>query len=315
MKTYLVTGATGFIGSQLVCQLKETLNCVRVYARAIERQTSCCREDQEEWVLGSLHDRAGLARACEGIDTVFHVAGISDAGSRDTEELIKTNFVGTQEVFNASVRAGVKKFVFFSSILASSPSSSDYARSKSEAEEFLMNRSTENCQIQVIILRPAAVYGEGMQGGICKLIYYASLGVIPALSKLDWSLYMVSVEDLCSVAVALTNRESTNRTVCYTVTDGEKYTLNRVESAIYSALGRKVPKIRVTRFLVKCISIVAKVLNNTGIRYNRIESLSHQLLAGHSNADTSESFPRYHFSSNVTFESKLPTIVAAMKRV
>ena len=315
VRTILVTGATGFIGSHLVNQLSDGAHDIRIYSRLKERQSFKKIVSEENWIVGHLNDQAALFKACDGVETTYHAAGLASSDTPNAEQLTRVNFIGTAEVYKACVLAGVKNFVYFSSVHAGSPSSSGYAKSKSEAEKFLISQCKTNRYPRVIILRSANVYGEGMQGKIGRFIYYANLGVIPSLPKLDYSFSMVSVEDLCSVAVALANRESTNRTICHTVTDGEAYTLNRVESAIYRSLGRKVPRIRITRSLVKCLSTVARVLNNTGILYNTIGGLSDQLLSGHSNADTSESFPRYHFSSNVTFESKLPTIVAAMKRV
>ncbi len=103
--TALLTGATGFIGRRLI----------QPGDRALVRNASAVPGA----VVGDLLDPASLARACEGIDTVFHCAGYAHAfASSDPDAHWRINFEGTRNLLEAAGRVGVKRFVFLSSVKA-----------------------------------------------------------------------------------------------------------------------------------------------------------------------------------------------------
>ena len=115
MKNVLVTGATGFIGSNLVPHLvREGWN-----VRALVREgtdLSLSGESDVEPVPGDVRDPGVLAAAVKGADVVYHVAGVVSYWRPRRDELHEINVVGTQNIVAACQRAGVGRLVFTSSV-------------------------------------------------------------------------------------------------------------------------------------------------------------------------------------------------------
>ncbi len=162
----LVTGANGFVGSYLTEQLLSDGWNVRVFVR----KTSNLRWIKGlsvEYAYGDLAKNEGIDEALADIDVVFHVAGVVRALNR--EGYIAGNYLATKNLYVASEKAGVKRFVLLSSRAAVGPSPpttripedypappiSNYGISKRMAEDFLRERRT----VPFVVLRPVAVYG------------------------------------------------------------------------------------------------------------------------------------------------------------
>lgn len=111
----LVTGATGFVGANVV----EALLKAGWQVRALRRSTSSLAALEglaAETVLGDVLDSESLGRAMEGCDAVFHVAGVvADYWQQDLELLYKVNVEGTRNVVNAALAVGIPRLVHTSS--------------------------------------------------------------------------------------------------------------------------------------------------------------------------------------------------------
>ncbi len=162
----LVTGANGFVGSFLTEHL--LVNGWQV--RALVRKMSNLRWIKDldiEFAYGDLAKNDGIDEALEGIDVVFHVAGVVRA--LNAEGYIHGNYTATKNIYLASERAGIKKFILLSSRAAVGPSPADtridedypsppiswYGKSKRMAEDFVRQRNS----VPFTIIRPVAVYG------------------------------------------------------------------------------------------------------------------------------------------------------------
>ena len=119
----LITGATGFIGRQLTRDLAAERQPVRILARN-RRKAKELFGDSVEIVPGDLEDAGSLARACRGVEIVYHVAGSYRFGMRHRGEIRRTNVEGTEAMLQASAKAGVGRIVHLSSggVLARSDS-------------------------------------------------------------------------------------------------------------------------------------------------------------------------------------------------
>ena len=114
-KKILVTGATGFIGSVLVRKLAYTNDDVAILVRKSSDLTSLSDVlDRVRLVYGDITDRASLDNALQGIDLVYHSAGLTYMGDKKNELLYKINVEGTRNVMQASLAAGVKRVVHVS---------------------------------------------------------------------------------------------------------------------------------------------------------------------------------------------------------
>ncbi len=114
----LVTGSTGFVGSQLCRALVERGQAVR----AFHRSTSSLKAledlpgDSLEHVIGDITQPETLVKAMQGVETVFHTAAVSSA--MDQAGLKRVTVAGTRNVLRAAMEAGVKRVVHTSSIVA-----------------------------------------------------------------------------------------------------------------------------------------------------------------------------------------------------
>ena len=114
MERILVTGANGFIGSNLVKKLINEGNLVTGLVRK-SSDLSFLDGMNVELVLGDITDLRSLEIAMKGIDKVYHVAGLAaDWGPYSLFESI--NFTGTQNVARSAEKFGVKKMIYISTV-------------------------------------------------------------------------------------------------------------------------------------------------------------------------------------------------------
>tara|TARA_B100000575_G_C23050330_1_gene604626 strand:+ start:217 stop:1182 length:966 start_codon:yes stop_codon:yes gene_type:complete len=313
ISTVLVTGATGFIGSRLVELLRELGFTVKIFSRRSHGLFPRLRVEKKCWYTGDLHDHESLAEALNGVDAVFHAAGLAHSGNTDKDELLRINSLGTDHVYSAAVRAGAKKFIFFSSILASEPKVSAYAASKKSAEQVLLSRGDDSSCTRTVILRPANVYGPGMRGSITTFIRWTRSGFLPTLPRLENTFPLVSVQDLCATAVACAiDNLSTKQVDIFTVTDGERYTATRIEAAIHKFVGREPSKICIPRWLLFTGAKLAHFANISGVKKNQIGPSLYRNLIDSRVATDHHTPPNYHLAPTATFESEIPAIMRAL---
>src|SRR2546430_14858810 len=113
----LVTGASGFIGSAVVRRLLARGQKVRCYVEPGAKLDNLKGLDVEV-VTGDVNDRAQIARALDGCDTLFHLAAIYAIWLKDPAQMYVVNVEGTKTVLWAAYKAKLKKVVYTSSIAA-----------------------------------------------------------------------------------------------------------------------------------------------------------------------------------------------------
>mgnify|MGYP000630991989 CR=1 FL=1 len=210
----LVTGASGLVGGRLARLLVARRHTVRCLVRSHSRtdHLSCL---PIEYVRGDVTQPESLAAAVDGVDWVFHAAGLIKA--RDADEFRRINAGGTGNLLEACARRErpPEAVVVVSSLAAAGPSRdghpvsederprpiSSYGRSKLEAERIA---ETYGDRLRVAIIRPPAVYGPGDRETLA-LFRIAALGIAPRLvSRQDLSL--VHVDDLARGLIAAAER-------------------------------------------------------------------------------------------------------------
>jgi nucleoside-diphosphate-sugar epimerase len=149
--TIAVTGATGFVGKAVVPKLLAAGHQLRLLVREPAKHSF----HSDVWIVrGGLDDASALFELVAGADVVLHMAGAISAANR--AGFFHTNKLGTEAVLMAAQAGGVKRFVLLSSLAARQPEISAYAASKKAAEIAVAGLSQ---MMQVLVLRPAAVYG------------------------------------------------------------------------------------------------------------------------------------------------------------
>lgn len=166
---YLVTGASGYIGGNLVQRMSEREMKVRVLVRRTSNVQKLLELKNVEICCGDVTDISSLEKAVRDCHMVFHLAGYVEHWG-DYKKFYEVNYRGTKNILQASIDTKVKKIIYISSIGALNLSgkgviredhsygnfTSSYCRSKAEAEKLVRKYSDS---ISTIIIRAPAVYG------------------------------------------------------------------------------------------------------------------------------------------------------------
>jgi dihydroflavonol-4-reductase len=195
----LVTGGTGFIGSRLVQKLAETTDEVYVLVRKSSDLSSLSEVlDRVKLIYGDVTDPDSVHNAMQGVDLVYHTAGLTYMGDKKNALLNKINVEGTRNMLAASLSAGVKRFVHVSSITAVGVAydrkplneastwnfdrlNLEYARTKRQAEVDVAEAVKNG--LDCVIVNPAFVFGAGdinfNAGRLIKDVYNRKLPFYP----------------------------------------------------------------------------------------------------------------------------------------
>ncbi len=219
----LVTGASGFIGRALVAALADSGVSVRGLGR---------RMQAGDWWQADLAESASLRGCCREIDAVLHLAGVAHTRTPQARHEAVT-VAGTRALVTEARSAGVRRFVFVSSIKAEC-SDDDYARSRRRAEACVREAGFESA----VCVRPGLVYGPGVGGNLARLWRCAAWPIPLPWPRGGAVRALIHRDDLVAVLRALLVIPPGTQT--YTVTDGHPYTLHEIYSAMRLARGRRI---------------------------------------------------------------------------
>src|SRR5262245_46142832 len=111
----LLTGATGFLGSEIARQLVAAGHDLRILVRKTSKLDGVAGLPLEK-VEGDILDRASVLRALDGVDALIHTAANVSPRRRDRDSIFRVNVEGTRTVLGAALEKGVKRVVYTSSI-------------------------------------------------------------------------------------------------------------------------------------------------------------------------------------------------------
>lgn len=225
----LVTGASGYIGTALCAALHRGGH--EVVAQVFRGRAAPGLPAVYRCDLSEDPAHAALRDVLCGVDCVFHLAGIAHqrASPADYQSV---NVEATRALAQAALAAGVPRFVFMSSVKARA--ASPYGVSKARAEALLQALS-RNTEMDLAILRPALVYGAEARGHLAWLRRWVQLR-LPELPQ-GGERSMISCDDLVQLCLLLLRCERKG-VLELVVTDGERYSLRRLQHALAAALGR-----------------------------------------------------------------------------
>ena len=236
---YLVTGATGFIGTELCRQLRANGEEVVAVSRSGDVLPDGAATLALDFAVGELD-----GSVLEGVDTVFHLAGIAHTRAAVTE-YERVNFRATADLAELARAAGVRCFVFLSSVKAMGPVGSSGARSETDVTlpadpyglskwhaETALREAGQGSAMATVILRPALVYDQQAKGNLALLAKAAHYGLPRPPSAGARS--MIARADLVSLMVSLPELELAGVNT-WIVADGQHYTARRVFDALRCA--------------------------------------------------------------------------------
>lgn len=266
-----LTGATGFIGRHLLRTLPQRGYRVRV----LLRRPSEVPEGASSAVIGDIATPHNMTAALRDVDMVIHSAGLAHAMSgRPEDDYRAINTQGTIALAQAAERAGVKRFVFLSSIRAQSgpvareiltedrealPTDA-YGRSKLEAE-----RGLGALGLDWTALRPVLVYGPGVKGNMAALLALAQSPWPLPLGGLRARRSLLSLDNLAAAVDTVLKAQGPLRRP-FIVADPEPVTVPEIVTALRAGLGRGPGLIPVPPFLLKG----AALLTGRGEAYERL---------------------------------------------
>ena len=160
MKKVLVIGGSGFLGSHTADELTRRGYHVSLF----DESESPWRTPEQVMHVGNILDKNALDAALDGIDVVYHFAGIADINESAERpfDTINVNVSGTAQIIDAAVRARVQRFIYASTIYVFSPFGSFYRASK-QAAETIIEAYNEHFDLDYTVLRYGSLYGPRAQ--------------------------------------------------------------------------------------------------------------------------------------------------------
>ena len=231
----LVTGATGFVGSEILRRASRRGWRVRGLARHPDRAEPVGRLPHVELFRGDVTERSELDEAMEGVTSVIHLVGIIDeSGGASFEEV---HVGGTRAVLEAADAAGVPRFVHMSALgVVAGRGATEYFRTKWEAEE-----AVRASGLSATVFRPSIIVGKDSElvDMLAKALRW-SPGVLPLPGGGRQRLQPVWVGDVAECFLQAARMERSPEET-YEVGGPEVLELRDVVGALARAAGRRTP--------------------------------------------------------------------------
>jgi UDP-N-acetylglucosamine 4,6-dehydratase len=163
-KNILVTGGSGSWGKELVRQLlPQNPNKIIIYSRNEGSQVEMERafeDNRLSFCIGDIRDSESLARACKGVDFIFHLAALKHVPicEKQPHEAFKTNVAGTQNVIEAAIANKVKKVIYISTDKAVNPTNF-YGMTKAVGEKLIVQANLLKSDTKFVCIRGGNVLG------------------------------------------------------------------------------------------------------------------------------------------------------------
>ena len=259
----LITGVTGFLGKQLISEL--SYDSFEVFP--VVRSSSSASDNDKAVIVSGIDSQTDWKDSLVSKDVVIHCAArvhvMNDTVADPLEAFCEVNLLGTMKLAKAAADAGVKRFIFISSIKVNGESTTGsnayssfdkaspedpYGISKAEAEEQLLALGEET-GMEIVIIRPPLVYGPGVKANfaaICKLV---SKGLpLPFGSLVSNKRSMVYVGNLISLIIeCITNEKAAGKV--FLVSDNDDLSLAGFIKRLSVAMGKKAILLPCPKFM------------------------------------------------------------------
>jgi nucleoside-diphosphate-sugar epimerase len=249
----LLTGATGFIGRGLLERMStrvdlEPVAVVRSSAAELSKHVAIFR-------VAGIEENTDWQSVLKGIDVVIHCAArvhvMHDTSSDPLAEFRKVNVDGTLNLARQAASAGVRRFIFISSIKVNGESTElgkpyfadcrpapldPYGVSKMEAEHNLRVVAS-GTGMEVVIIRPVLVYGPGVKANFRSMVSWLSRGIPLPLGAIRNKRSLVALDNLVDLILTCLNHPAASNQT-FLVSDGEDLSTSELLQRMGAALGK-----------------------------------------------------------------------------
>ncbi len=254
MTNILVTGASGFVGKNLLKYLDSKNYNITVY-------------DRDKGIDNFNH-----------FDVIIHLAGKAHdlLNVSKPQDYYDANFELTKKLYNQFIESNSKKFIFISSVKASADTvigiltendqtnpKTHYGKSKLFAENYIQSIELPESKYYYI-LRPCMIHGPGNKGNLNLLYKFVSKGIPWPLAGFDNQRSFLSIDNLCFVIKELIDRDDIQSDI-YNVADDEPISTNELINIISQTLNLKPKLWRINNSLIRSI---AKIGDKLGLPLN-----------------------------------------------
>ena len=266
----LVTGANGFIGTQLSGTLANSGHQVRNTARSIAPNNPIT----SEMITCDLESADNLDHLTTGCDAIVHLAGrahvMSDDPATSESLYLSANVDVTRRLAQSAARTGVKRMILMSSVKVNGESTTidspftsqdtpnpqdPYGRSKTQAEQTLWDVASTS-GLEGVVIRPPLVYGPGVRANFASLIGIVDRGIPLPLGSIQNKRSFVSVDNLIDcIETTLQTPNAGGQT--FLVSDGQDLSTPELIRAIASSLHKSPMLIPIPTALLKLAATTA----------------------------------------------------------
>lgn len=262
----VVTGATGFVGGAVLKRLSALANfeLIAVVRKSVAVLPDCAIRVQ----VAGLEAHAGWRQALQATNVVIHSAArvhvMHDESSDPLAEFRKINVDGTLSLARQAAAAGVRRFVFISSIKVNgectaagqpyyaddTPAPQDpYGISKMEAEQGLRELAGET-GMEVVIIRPTLVYGPGVKANFLNMMRWLHKGIPLPFGAIHNQRSLVALDNLVDLIVTcIDHPAAANQT--FLVSDGEDLSTSELLRRMGAALDKPALLLPVPSWLLE----------------------------------------------------------------
>lgn len=268
MTSVFITGGTGFVGGQIVEALKKRK--AFSLTMAVRRADSVSLGGGVGIVsLPDLADPSAWRFSLQGVDVVIHAAArvhvMRDRSSDPLDDYRRANVNGTMNLARRAAEAGVKRFIYVSSVkvngertLQSAPFLPDgnfhpvdpYGISKWEAEQALMDLSRKT-QMEVVIVRPVLVYGPGVKANFLSMMRWLQKGIPLPLGAINNKRSLVALDNLVDFIITCIEHPAAAHET-FLVSDGEDLSTTELLQRMAAALNMPARLLPIPPVLLKC---------------------------------------------------------------
>jgi nucleoside-diphosphate-sugar epimerase len=268
----LITGGSGFLGRQLARRLTTDGDDVLV----LSRQPLDVPPPGRSALWSGVSDVKALRQALDRIDAVIHLAArvhvMRDRSDDALAAFREVNVIGTETVLREAIAAGVRTFVYFSSIKAAAERSTSplderiqphpedaYGISKREAELHVVQMASR-ASLPAVILRPPMVYGPEMKGNMLRLFRLVHSGIPLPFGSIENSRSMVFSSN-ATWAVSSLLRAPMSDVEIFHVTDAEAVSTPELIRRIGASLERPVRLLHCPPWLLGAAGRMGDLMN------------------------------------------------------